>query len=497
MILVPGLHEAFARDATVLRSTYLGGPGDDEANALAVQPDGGFVACGVFHQLPVAPQSYTFINAGALSPGAVIRFTARGDIRSITRLGDVVDDCDVNPATGAIAAVGDFGLVQLAAAGDGVHWQLGLSAFNYTSSGLASGDAAEYSRGRRVAVGPQGSVAALFNEDYFVYSSQGQAISQRRITREDNNKQANPDGMGGYNHRVEDIAIDDGRGLVFPVGWSQRSSNFQSAFLAAYSLTQDGDDGQDALVWRSYNWWSSAASSTSLTADTRGLRLVRGPGGALLFSGNADGGNNIFTRATQYLAANACIDCAEGSSAINNVTIDRWNNGAGAGAGSYAYVAAINPDTGDAIAGQFQYSSSGVNNPGNFRVFGLAQAQDGRIWLGGWSGKPMPDRDTLTINGQPIGPRQDNESVLYGLAPGFTARLLVASFTGSELPASSEVTEVALSGSSLGVFGQTSGGLVTVSPLDSTREGQEAFFAVVQVAQAGLSVPVLDILMEE
>jgi hypothetical protein len=198
----------------------------------------------------------------------------------------VVDDLAILPGTDNIVAVGDFGLIVLSENGSTEVWQESIS---YTSSGLASGDAAEYSNGRRVDVGADGTIAATFNETYYIRSSSGSAISERIISREDNNKSANEDGVGGYNHRVEDVAIDSSTNRVFITGFSQRSSSFQSGYIVAFDYSTDGEDGLDARIWMDYNWWASAANNTNLGSDTRGIRIDLGEDGNLHFVGSADG----------------------------------------------------------------------------------------------------------------------------------------------------------------------------------------------------------------
>lgn len=467
-------HAPTVTDLNVSATSYLGGDGEDQGNAAAIQSDKTIVLCGKFSALPQTGVSHILLEADAMSQGAVLRLAPDGrSIRSITRLGAVADDLDIDPTDDTIVAAGDFGLVKLTSDGSTILWQKPL--LDFSDAGKAS---AMFGNGRRTAVGADGTVAAQINGWYYVFEKYGNEISRRLIVRDENDKSANPYGVGGYDHRVEDIAIDSDRRLVFAAGWSQRAPNFQSAFLIAFSYVETGDDGLDLKVWKDYNWWGSAAENTGLTADTKGVRVEMGQDGRLYFTGYADGGNNIFTRNPKYLADNAKHPDYI-STLINNVQIDRFNNGAGAGSGKFAYFMKADPGTGEIDAGQFQYSSAGVNQARTFIIYAIASDKVGNVLVGGQSADAMPARADLKINRTAIGSRTNNENSVIKVSPTLGNRSLVACWTGLTDPNESRVTALATFDGLWVALGETQGDIVSSAPLDGEKNaGTDAFFSV-------------------
>jgi hypothetical protein len=467
LLLIPSAaRAATVTDLAVVTAGYLGGEGDDRGNGVVIQSDKTIVIGGGFSALPQADAAHALLNAGPAAEGALVRLSPDGQqIRSITRLGAVVDDLDLDPIDDAIVAVGDFGLAKLSSDGSTVLWQKPLADLTDPDADLAGGDAALFGNGRRVATGADGTVAAQFHEWYFIFDREGTEKSRRLIAREDKNKDANPHGVGGYSHRVEDVAIDSDHRLVFLAGFSQRAPDFQSAYLVAFSYAETGEDGRDRKVWSDYNWWNTAAQDTGLTADTRGVRVSMGRDGRLYFTGYADGGNNIFTRHPGDLSLKA-----------DNVAIDRFNNGAGAGPGKFAYFMAADPATGDPHAGQFQYSSAGVNDARSFTIYAVTGDETGSVLIGGQSADAMPDRSELKINSTPVGQRVPDENSFMRLSPDLAERRVVACWTGTESPGTSRITALDSAYGLTAVIGETQGKVVTVAPLDGTKNGATDLF---------------------
>ncbi|QTA80512.1 pectin lyase fold-containing [Desulfonema limicola] len=463
----------------VSTSGYLGGKGQDQGNAAGIQSNKIIVIGGLFSSLPVPEKENILLNADSSSTGALICLTEIGrTVYSVTRLGNIIDDLDINPVNDQIAAAGDFGLVLLDPDADQVIWHKPLSYFNYTDTGLADGDASYFGNGRRVAIAQDGTVAAQFNEYYFVFDNQGSEITRRLITREDSDKTANPYGIGGYNHRVEDISIDSTSRLVFVTGFSQRSPDFQSAYIAGFSYELKGDDGKDKNIWTDYNWWYSASQNTGLGADTKGIRIVMGRDNRLCFAGYADGGNNIFTRNPKYLDENNKMPDYINTS-VNNVKIDSFNDGAGAGSGRFAYFAKLDPATGEIDAGQFQYSSAGINEARSFEIFAVQSDESGKVMAGGRSEYDMPERNKLTINRVPPGTRINNENALICVSPDFSRRTLAACWTGEEQADISKITALDSSHGISVIIGETLGNILTANSADNIKNsGQDVFFSV-------------------
>lgn len=465
-----------ATDTPLSASTYLGGGGDDVGAAVAIASDGTVVVGGTFTDLPAPNAESSLLGADGTSPGAVLRFSADGKtLKSVTRLGNSVDDLELDPATDRIAVVGDFGLAVLSPDADQVLW-------SKSGSGIGDSGGAEYSAGRRVAVGVDGTVAALFNRLVWVFDAEGvpasgAAPNGTRIDIADTYIDA-----GLFNERVEDLAVDDAGGAVIVAGWGQTSAGAQTPSLVAIDVS----DTFGAELWKDYNWWASALNSTTLKADSRMVRVSRGNDGNLYVSGYFDGGNTVFAKPPKYLDAGSNRTGYIDTSA-NNVEIDRWNNGAGANAGSFAWFGRILPENGRLDAGQFQYSSTGVNQPSGFSIFALTADSAGATWIGGRSVRDMPNRDDLAVNGVPIGPRVDNENALIAVSADFSERLRVASWTANGGSAS-RITAVAVRGGRVAVLGETEGPIVTASPVDGAKNaGTDVFFAVWGGGSGGLA----------
>jgi hypothetical protein len=460
-------------DLSLATSTYLGGSGTDEGNAVAIQPDGSILVGGVFSALPTAtptpPTNYTLLGAATNAPGSLLHFNTDGtELQAITRLGNSVDDVDVNRNNGQITVVGDFGLAMLSADGSTVLW-------SQSGGGIGDGGSAVYSKGRRVSVGSDGTVAAIFNGFAYLFDASGNSLGAPLNFR-DNGVLV---GGGLYGNRAEDIVVDGTSKQVMVAGWSQTSANAQSPWIHTYDYDSASliTDWNSQEVWRNYRWWASALNNTGLLADSRIKRISQGEDGAFYFVGNTDGGNTVFQRNPKYLDASNNRGADVIGTTVNNVQIDRWNNGAGASVGAFGYFARVNAGNGELPVAQFQYSSAGVNQARSFRIEAITADASGNTYIGGQSSDQMPERASLTINGNAVGPRVASETSLIGVANDFASRVQLGSFTATG-GAPGTITALASGGGRLVILGNTDGDIVTVSPLDGTRDGNDVFLAV-------------------
>jgi hypothetical protein len=462
----------FTGNLITCTSSYLSGDGNDIGASIRILDNYDVVVSGMFHELPAAQNNYTYLNANTGSQGAVCIFNPSGTVlKTIVRLGDMVDDMDVDRSTNEILVYGSFGLVKLNADGSQLLWH---------KSGGTVGQASQtpiYSSGRRVAVAQNGDIVILGNSgtasacDGFVhvYDADGNDISAGLFTIHRTDI-----GGGTYNEKWEDIAIDSQTKQVFVTGTAQRCTNFQSSFLMAYSY-HDTIFGHKQ--WQSFTLWCSGATNYNLTADARGKRVVF-KNNELLFVGHADGGNNLFTKKVNDYDTNE----------PNLIQIDDWNNGAGFGSGKIAYFARLNQLNGEVIKSQFQFSSTGVNQAKSFEILSITSTNDGQIIVGGVSQKDMPLRNALQINGIPVGARVDNESALIGVSNDFTQRNLVSTFTGTQQAASSKIVSIDAHNGVFALLGETEGDIMTVFPIDPTRNNGTAVFYSVFGKDTTLSV---------
>ena len=446
-------------------ASYLGGVGNDKANGVEILSDKSIVLAGKFYSLPTALNEYNYFSANAGSTGAILKLSPNGrEVLAIARLGDSVDDIDIDQTTDEIYAIGSFGLAKLSNNLDNLIWsKTGGNVGKIDSSAI-------YSSGRRVAVAANGDVTILGNESdggngfnglIGVYDSNGNNVNAGNFTIPVGNI-----GGGTYAETWEDVAIDSDTQQVFVVGKAQRCSQYQSAFLMAYSYASS-DFGLQ--TWKSFTMWCSVAtnSSNNLGSDARGKR-VEFENGQLLFLGKADGGSNMYHKNPQNWQ----------ESQTNNVQIDRWNNGAGFGSGDLAYFARMDETTGQVEKGQFQFSSTGVNQAKSFTGSAVTNDENGNVFLAGSSNKDLPKRSDLKINNDNIGPRVNDESALIGVNADFDTRNLIASWTGANNAADSEIKDVSTRNGLTVIIGETDGEIITFQGLDQTKESDaDVFFS--------------------
>ena len=448
-------------DLITCTSSYLGGDGIDAGTSIKILGNGDVVIAGTFNAIPSATNSYNYLSATSTSKGMVLIFNATGTVlKTAIRLGDAVDDMDVNRSTNEIYTYGSFGLVKLNATGASLLWSKTESPVGtVVSSGI-------YSSGRRVAVADNGDVvilgnsgtAAACNGFVYVYNSSGNPISTGNFTMPRTDI-----GGGTYNEKWEDIAIDSSSKQLFVTGMAQRCSTYQSSFLISYSYNSSNFGTK---LWQSFTLWCSGATTYSLTADARGKR-VEFKNGELLFVGHADGGNNLFTKTVNDYTTNE----------PNLVTIDRWNNGAGFGSGKVGYFARINPTTGLVIKSQFQFSSTGVNQAKSYEILGITSRNTGEILIGGISNKDMPNRTTLKINGTSVGPRVDDESSFIGVSAGLNTRNWVATYTNAA--GTSKIVALDSHDGVIALLGECEGNIMTHNAIDNSKAtGTDVFFSI-------------------
>ncbi|MCH8552067.1 MAG: hypothetical protein LAT62_09035 [Natronospirillum sp.] len=150
--------------------------------------------------------------------------------------------------------------------------------------------------------------------------------------------------------------------------------------------------------------------------------------------------------------------------------IDRWNNGAGFGSGRIGFFAELDPATGEARHGQFQYTSAGVNQARSFEVRAITRTGAGDVLVaGGNAQSELPDRDQLSLAGQEAGSRQSNETGLIAVSPDFETRTLIATVTGNNGD-SGMVTDLASRGGLHAAVGTTEGTLNTVERLSGSAQ---------------------------
>ncbi len=434
-----------ATNLEVCSASYLGGQDDDNGTSVEIAPDqsvvlGGKIVDNNFGVTPINLQAGSSNSSGG--NGVIIRMSPEGKkILSVTRLGDTVDDLDINRTTGEIAVVGDFGFAIISSDGTQVLW----------SQNLGSGGGATFSTGRRVAVGQDGAIAALFNKQVTVFDAARNQIGKFTPA-------------GKY---IEDVAVDSDTQTVIVTGYTQKNggkcSQLQVAFVRGYSYT-------GKIKWQDYDWTSAQAYATnSSCADTRGVRVAIGKDNLLYFAGESAGGNTIYNYDSSDLSQNA-----------PNVTFDKYNTPYNTKSNQITYYARLNPATGEILKGQFALARLSKDQGNTIRPKAITADEDGNVYIGGISGYNIANRNALSISGQPLGPYSGGDCFLLIVSPDFNTRKIWTSWTAQGSTTNSgTIFGVTATAGTAAVVMTTPGQLVTQNPIQGELAGDnDAFYSV-------------------
>ncbi|HEY9691719.1 MAG TPA: SBBP repeat-containing protein [Oculatellaceae cyanobacterium] len=436
-----------ATNLVVCSASYLGGSSEDQGSAVEVGSDysvvfGGTIIGNNFGRTPVNLKAGNSTTSGG--NGAIVRTSPNGQqILSVTRLGNSIDDLDVNRSQSTIAVVGDFGLALLSSQANQVLW----------SKYISTGGGALASSGRRVAVGTNGEVAALFNKKITIFNQQGTQLGQFTPS-------------GSY---VEDIAVDSASGSVIVTGTSQKDgggcSQLQVAWIRSYSYT-------GTLKWKNYDWTREQAySPVNNCADTRGVRVAIGRDNLLYFAGQSAGGNTIF----RYNPRNL-------SSSAPNVKYDQYNDAYNTKSNWITYYSRLAPATGTIQKGQLALTRLGDGRGNSIEPRAITADENGNVYISGTSAAYIANRRDmkLSISGQPLGTYNGYEGFMLVVPKEFTSRKVWTAWTGTNSTSVfSTFAGVSAAKGIAAIMGTSNGKMITVSPIQGNNAGvKDAFFSV-------------------
>ena len=200
---------------------------------------------------------------------------------------------------------------------------------------------------------------------------------------------------------VEDVAVDEAAGLVHVVGYSNRRNDgvpVQVAFLQA--RTTAGLDQRWDL------WDYDPQTLDADMADTRAYR-VDTDGRTLVVAGESAGGNSIYRWDGRDLSTRTNIRTGPSDDPFNTKS------------NHIGYLAVVDTAQRAVSRGSFVVPrlSSGAGN--TFRVRdGAVAVQGSRVVLGGESACCVPDRDSLRVEGRPVGDYAGSDAnvLVYDLA---------------------------------------------------------------------------------
>jgi hypothetical protein len=257
----------------VVTSSWLGAENGDEVRGMRIAPDGSiYLVAQVAGAVPWAGTPALLAGASEFSGGIYLHLDATGrTVLAYARVADEVFHLDTDAAGHPYIGTGS-GLIKLNPSDTSVLW-------------VARSDL----QFRDVDVAPSGLVAARQTSNTHIFDADG---SNERI-------------ISNY-RRTFDIALDEGRQVLYQIGWRQSNSGcnpVQIAYLRAV-------DFEGNVLWLNYDWPASILEPgctgpyerpfTNLMADTRGYRVHLGLDGYLYGAYESAGGNHIFLRAAAW-----------------------------------------------------------------------------------------------------------------------------------------------------------------------------------------------------
>ncbi len=380
------------RDLQVSTATYLGGVSQDEAAAVEISLRNELVVAGNFGTAQGAGQA--FLGATTSSAGQIVRMSLSGrEVLSVTHLGDDINDMDVNRTTGAIAAVGDFGVTVLNPTGDQVYWSQDLGA-----------------PVERVAIANNGTIVTLHNKTISVWNPGGQLRAQTTLTR-------------SY---VNDIAVDPDSGKVYVTGFDNKNNvnNFNNPVQVTYLTSLDLDLN---VSWQTWGFDGNTLTDDvngqgqNDMADTRGYRVTIGRDGELYFLGEVAGGNSIYRWN------------GKDRSTPTQVKYDAYNDPYNSASPHQTYYARINPETGEVMRGQLAFPRyNGASNAFRVENGTISADEQGNVYIGGTTFSGVDGRDNNAIAGQSVGSyafRSEGDLTALVISSDFQQRRLWTPFT--------------------------------------------------------------------
>ncbi len=357
-------------------ATYFGTGSTDIVTAVEIAADCSVLVAGRIGALDGATAPQPLVQGVTSSTGTFAELIYDGRaVRRQRSFGTVINDLATN-AAGDVLIGGDAGLVRLSA-------NLHTVAWSKTALGAAS----------RVALGNDGTAAALFGKALRIFDAQGNELANRTFG----------------DSAVNDLAVDNAG--VYVTGFAQRDggpcSQLQVAWIRAYTKT-------GAERWKAWDWTHAEAAATdSSCADTRGLRIAVGQDGGLYFAGESAGGNTIYRRQSKTLAETA-----------PNIATDPYNTGYNTASNHITYIARIDPVDGRVEKGQLLLARLPDTKGNSIRPRAITADEQGRVYIAGVSACCTENRSALTLNGAPLAPYSGGDPFILVLSADLRTRHL-------------------------------------------------------------------------
>ncbi len=314
LLLVINFHSAAAQDYDIAVSSYFDDNSDnDEVRSTRILSDGTIVLA--VHATNNYGKQPLLLLGGSAAKAAIVRISPTGtEVLSVTRVGDAIQDMDIDGNDNIYVALGSQGLIKLNA-------QANTLIYSKSNNGYCG----------RIDVSPNGTAAALQSDgryagNIYVYDHSGGQVTTFK----------------GKNFS-SDVAIDENNDLVFTIGFRNSNSGCNPVQIS-YLRAHDFNGNQ---VWKNYDHSGrdletcNGPSVTNNMADTRGYRVIVAPDGNVYAGYEVAGGNHIFRWHPRDL--NRAVDIVGG---------DKYHEFYNSRAEHKSFIAAYNPRSGDYIKGQ-------------------------------------------------------------------------------------------------------------------------------------------------
>lgn len=361
-------------DLNVCTATYLGGSGENEAVAVAIDEEGRILVAGNW-QTPPEPQHEDSMEAEG--PGALAVLSPTGsEVLDLLTFSSTLRDISLNPTTNELAVALSESLQV---------WDLSQreTVWEVSRAGI-----------EKVAF-DQDLLAVQSGTNIAVFDASGELLSEIDVDRT----------------RVNDIAVHGELEQVYITGFHQVSGNLQQPFLFAYAPTGE-------RVWTNWNW--SAEEAGELSSDTRGQAVGVGRDGKLYYAGESHGGVTTHFRDPTDIDEEAPLVRRDAYSQSHN-----WN-----GAAPLGFVARLDPATGAFEGGQLLAVrlSDGRGNGVGPRL--ITANEEGVIFVGGGSACCIERWEEKTVAGHRAMPGYGGGQWVMALPPDFDNRPLWTTFNG-------------------------------------------------------------------
>jgi len=362
-ILLFAITMVWSGNLDLVMGTWLGGSGPDEATGMDMGSDRALLYSGKL--ATNVNYGKTPVNISGGGSGVVLRVSAAGDLLSVTRFPNTVDDIEVDPASGNVAVIGAFGTMVLNPTASEIVWSKPPASSSTGGSTLGVG--------RRVSIGKDGTVAALYGKGFVIYDHEGNLVGANSMPRD----------------YANDITVDAVNRQVVLTGFNQEHTCSNPVQVAA--VESFGYQGNHK--WTSFGF---AANTNNFCgpygnqmADTRGMLVTATDDGYIYFAGESAGGNSIYRYNGQTLSTSAQIKG------------DKFHDAYNTGSNHITYYARMDK-TGLVERGQFLLPRLSSGRGNTIRPKALYVDENDYVYVGGESAYSIDTGNGSYVEGQHI-----------------------------------------------------------------------------------------------